>query len=218
MTKTPSIASVSTIQQRIAEAKKPYRAPKPDRPTCAFVLGKAGVKIAVMSDDGPTPERVLHSQEIDPKTGEVYGGVTTEKTMVEGEVRHPKKVVGSIQRMHDKGLIDHEAKRAAESFRNDFEMAALDPLRAANIERVSGGKAVEKSSKQANASDRVAAAMKALGGWNSAPAQAAWWVLGADLSINEFRRRMSWGSGGQIRHETATSLVAEAAKILATQA
>jgi hypothetical protein len=187
MTRTPPIASVSTIQQRIAEAKKPYRAPKPDRPTCALVIGRNGVAVAVMSDAGPTPERVLQSQEIDPKTGEVYGGVTTEKTMVEGEVRHPQKFGDDLDLMFEKNQIDRDMLKAARKFRDEFEVAHLNPLKASDPARQPGGKAASTNERIQWAKDYVFECCNRVGANGRDPrgvatSAALWWVVGDGLS------------------------------------
>lgn len=190
MTRPPPIASVSTIQQRIAEAKKPYRAPKPDRPTCALVVRPDGVKVAVMSDAGPTPERVLQSQEIDPKTGEVYGGVTTEKTMVDGEVRHPHKVYDDLDRMKQKGQLSEEEWKQGRKFRDEFDMAGLDPLKASDPARSPAGKAGSPSERIIWAKDYVNECIQRVGGHGAATGLALWWVVGDGLTHTEAARRI----------------------------
>lgn len=210
MTRQPPIASVSTIQQRIAEAKKPYRAPKPDRPTCALVIGRNGVAVAVMSDAGPTPERVLQSQEIDPKTGEVYGGVTTEKTMVDGEVRHPQKVRDDIDKMVQKGQITNDEAKIARKFRDEFELAGHDPLKAADPGRQPGGKGGSPGERIQWAKDYVWECLERIGPRGRPGRIAFWWVIGAGYSPHAAALRM----GGWMTHKHVTGLVVTALSVL----
>lgn len=199
----PTFVEECVIRGRVREIKQPYKAPKPDRDPLTHVPNRDGVPVAAMSDDGPTEER------------KAKGPMIREATNVEKEVRHPYRVLTTMERMRDDGLISDEECKAGHTFRDNFERGGLDPLRAAKLECSSHSTAETVTNAVLDARDAVAADMALLGGWGTPVAQACWWVVGADYSINQFAQRFSWGSGRSLDRKTAQGLVIAALNVLA---
>lgn len=215
MNRTTRLETVESIKARIAEAKKPYRAPKPDRPDCSIVIGRNGVAVAVMSDATPTPERIQHSQEISPTTGKVYGGTERVQTRDEetGEVRHPLRIKDDIDRMVEKGQITNDEAKIARKFRDEFEIAGHDPLKAADPARQPGGKGSSPGVRIQIAKDYVWECLERMGPRGCPTRIAFWWVIGAGCSHREAAQRIGpWTSG-----QAVAGLIIAGLNVLATQ-
>jgi hypothetical protein len=78
-------------------------------------------------------------------------------------------------------------------FRTLFRSAALDGLRATSLLRLPGGGGDPMTERQATARQRVAAALDALGGHDSAAGSCAWHVVGLEMSVREWAMRQGWG-------------------------
>lgn len=197
-----SLEEIDRIERMVTIAQ-PYKAPKPDRDPLTHVPNRDGVLVAAMSDDGPTEER------------KAKGPMIREATNVEKEVRHPYRVLTTMERMRDDGLITEEECKAGLTFRNNFERGGLDPLRASKFERSGHSTAEEVSAAVLDARDAVARDMALLGGFGTPVAQACWWVVGADYSVNQFAQRFGWSSGRSLDRKTAQGLVIAALNVLA---
>jgi hypothetical protein len=206
---------VPPLRPEILAKLQPYKAPKPDRPSCAFVVGKGGVPIAVMSDAEPTPERVLRSQEVDPKTGEVYGGTERVQTRHEetGEVRHPLRMRDDIDKMQQKGQITADEAKIARKFRDEFEIAGHHPLKAADPGRQPGGKGGSPGERIQWAKDYVWEVLERLGPSGCPTRIAFWWVIGAGCSHREAAQRIGPFTSGQ----AVAGLIIASLNVLATQ-
>lgn len=153
----------------------------------ARTTDRNGVSIAVMSDDVPTLERLARSHEFDHKTGKVYGGAVRMQTRHEetGEVRNPLRMLDDLDRMEQKGQINQHQLAVARKFRAAFEVAQLDPLKAADLSRLPGGRASDLNARQYDARNYIARCVKAVGGSGTPVALALWWVVGDGLSHRE---------------------------------
>lgn len=98
-----------------------------------------------------------------------------------------------LAKLERAGGITSAQRAAGEEFHRLFHLAALDPLRAADMGRVGCGYGgVSCSPGSENAHRRVDAALDALGGLKSACGACAYFVLGLDLSLREFAARQQW--------------------------
>jgi hypothetical protein len=163
--------------------------------------------------DGPTIERLQHDpmERIDQLVG--------------GELRRVHRTVSTIRIMIDSGRFhrdgvdreqwEQQLETTARKFRDDFDRAHLSELHAPDVSRIPGcGHRGDLSENTYAARERVAHALRALGGHASPVGQAAWWVLGYGASINEFAQRMRWGKAANLNPKIATGLVVGALWIL----
>ena len=131
-----------------------------------------------------------------------------------GGIGRPYIAEGMLDRLLRRGQISRAQRLAGEEFAEWFRIAALDPLRAADIgQRIpsglpAAGVAVE------HARRRVNAALDACGGIGSPCGRAAWYILGLEITLAEFTRREGW-AGRPMRHETARHLLCGALSVLA---
>jgi hypothetical protein len=148
----------------------------------------------------PPPERARH----DPVQ------VVEERDPNGWPVRH-FRVSDSIGRLVRGGVITGPVALAADRFRKDYHMAQFDPLSAMDIRRPRGAGGKEAIIDRVEAArDRVARALLHLGGMSSAAGSAIWFVVGAEMSIQEWSLRQEWGSGRPLRHDMATGILVAA--------
>jgi len=103
---------------------------------------------------GPLPARLQHGRvELVPETVKDAHGAPAQ----------PWRAVDTIELLLQRGTITKEAAIAAEQFRRAFRFAALDPMRAADMARVPGGRG-RSSDPPTWAREAVGAAIDALGG------------------------------------------------------
>lgn len=132
----------------------------------------------------PSPWRLQHGgftgpiREADPETGT--------------PVQH-RRAVDTLGLMLGNGTITQEMHEAGCVFRTMFRSTALDGLRATPLLRLPGGGGDPLTERQASARERVAAAVDALGGHDSAAGSCAWHVLGLEMSVREWAQRQGWG-------------------------
>jgi hypothetical protein len=132
----------------------------------------------------PSPWRLQHGgfsepvREADPETG--------------SPVQH-RRAVDTLGLMLANGTITREMHDAGAVFRTLFRSAALDGLRASQLLRVPGGSGDSLTDRQASARAKVAAALDALGGHDSAAGSCAWHVVGLEMSVREWAQRQGWG-------------------------
>jgi len=131
-----------------------------------------------------------------------------------GGIGRPYIAEGLLSMLERRGQISRAQRTAGEQFAEWFRLAALDPLRAADMgQRIPSGRATTGVAIE-HARRRVNAALDACGGIGSPCGCACWYVLGLELSIAEFARREGW-AGRPMRHETARHLLVGALSVLA---
>jgi len=106
--------------------------------------------------------------------------------------------------MHDAGVI----------FRGQFRAAALDTLRAMPLVRVPSGTGDPLTERHVDGRRKVAAALEALGGQDSAAGSCVWHVVGCECSIREWAMRQGWG-GRSVGHAQAQGILVAALGVLA---
>ena len=124
-----------------------------------------------------------------------HGGISRADTMPDtaGNIGQPYQVSTLLWRLERSGDIDAPARAAGEEFHRLFHLAAIDPLRAADVGRVPrgyGGVVVMPGSDSAY--HKIGDALTALGGLASPCGSCAYFVLGLDLSLREFAARRQW--------------------------
>lgn len=146
-----------------------------------------GVGISRFGRDAGTPEL--------QRKGAAY----MTETVVNKQRRRVRRTSDLMRRMLRSRLITLEQAAAGRDFRSDFDIGHLDPRRAADLQRVPGtGGKHEDDDRAIEARDRVACAMKALGGYGSVKGKCAWWVLGAGLTIGEWSAKEIFGVGRSV--------------------
>jgi hypothetical protein len=147
-----------------------------------------------MSD--PLPERRQHDR------------VTREaQTLVDagGNIGLPWRVEGLLAKLERHGAIGPKERHAGEEFGRLFQLAALDPLRAADmLQRLP--RPASPAIGSAFAQRRINLALDALGGLHSPCGACAWFVLGLDMSMREWALRQGW-VGKPIREEVAKGVL-----------
>jgi len=139
-------------------------------------------------------------------------------------VREPDPQTG-VQRVHryaidtlgtmlGNGTITEEMHDAGAMFRRQFRSAALDPLRGMSMLRMPRGSGDSLTEQQHIGRRRIAEAMGALGGYNSAGASCVWHVVGLEFSITEWARRHGWG-GRSVGHAQAQGMLVVSLGVLA---
>lgn len=125
-----------------------------------------------------------------------------------GAVSRPSRAIDSLELMRRAGSLTGEWYESALRFRDDFRVAQLDPLRAADAGRLPGnGRPAEVARAAAEARERVGAALDAGGGQSTPCGSALWFVVGCELSIKEWARRCQWASGRSLSEERAGGVV-----------
>ena len=181
--------------------RKPRRPRVRNQPQQFARLG--GVQVAVYGDDTGTPERRQH----DP--------VEKTDTLVEGKLARVTRTVDLMGVMRRNGTITAAQARAGRKFRDDFDLAHLDPSRAADLNRIPCHRAAETAEIIQEARDRVWRALQAVGGHTSIAGQALCHIIGAGHSITIWGDRESFENGKPIREGTARGILIAALGILA---
>lgn len=149
------------------------------------MAGKRKRKSAQRDDlSKPTAWRRQHggfsppSYDADPDTGAV--------------VTH-HRAFDTLGAMLANGTITPEMHDAGTKFRTLFRSASLGTMSASALVRLPGGTTRGMSDQHVFAGLKIADAIDALGGHDSAPGSCAWHVLGCELSVREWAMRQGWG-------------------------
>jgi len=129
-------------------------------------------------------------------------------------VQH-RRAVDTLGAMAANGTITAAMHDAGAIFRVQFRAAALDALRAMPLIRVLGGSGDTLTERHVNARRKVAAALDALGGQDSAAGSCVWHVVGCECSIREWALRQGWG-GRSVGHAQAQGMLIAALCVLAS--
>jgi len=146
-----------------------------------------------------------------------HGGLTEPIREADPETGTPvqhHRAVDSLGQMLANGTITHEMHDAGAMFRTQFRAAALDGMRTMQMVRLAAGTVTALTERQVDARDRVARAMAALGGWDSAAGSCMWHVVGLEYSIREWAMGYGW-SGRVVNPAQAQGMVVAALGVLA---
>jgi hypothetical protein len=136
-----------------------------------------------MTGAAPSPERLAHDRVVREleQLVDALGGIGL-----------PYRVEGLLAKLERNGAIGASERIAGEEFGRLFRLAALDPLRAADLGQRLGQVAYGAHPSEW-ARGRVNLALDALGGLHSPCGSAAWYVLGLQLTVREWAIREGWG-------------------------
>lgn len=152
----------------------------------------SGFLHAIAASFGPTPEREQHNR------------ITREADQVmdsDGGIGLPWRAESMLERMERNGDIGSRERHAGEEFGRLFQLAHMDPLKAAELVRGERSGPVGPHGAE-RARRRILTALDALGGQSSPCGCCAWFVLGCEMSIQAWARREGWG-GQPLRPEVA---------------
>ena len=153
----------------------------------------------------PTAWRLQHggfsppSREADPDTGVV--------------VTH-RRAIDLLGKLEANGTISGAMHDAGDRFHMQFRTAVLDTLRASQLARMPSGEASTPTERIVLARHKVADALAALGGADSAAGSCVWHVVGCETSIREWAVRQGWG-GRSVGHAQAQGILVAALGVLA---
>lgn len=154
---------------------------------------------------GPSKWRLQHGdvsdpiREADPETGT--------------PVQH-RRAVDTLGMMLANGTITQQMHDAGGYFRALFRRAALDGMARAPLIRLPGKTADALSERNIDARRKVADALDALGGHDSAAGSCAWHVVGMEMSVREWAMRQGWG-GRPVAPPQAQGMLVAALSVLA---
>ncbi|MBX6743397.1 MAG: hypothetical protein IRY87_15290 [Acetobacteraceae bacterium] len=138
-------------------------------------------------------------READPETG--------------SPVQH-RRAVDTLGMMLANGTITQEMHDAGGHFRALFRRAALDGMARSPLVRLPGKTADALSERNIDARRKVAEALDALGGHDSAAGSCAWYVVGLEMSVREWAMRQGWG-GRPVSPPQAQGMLVAALGVLA---
>lgn len=125
-----------------------------------------------------------------------------------GDPGDPFRAVDLLTGLERKGAISADMLKAGEQFRDDFSRAALEPLRAADLNRVGGsGSGPSITGGQIAARRRVWEAVTQLGGAASPAGSCAWHVIGLGCTLREWALRLGWGGGRAVSPHAAAGVL-----------
>ena len=132
----------------------------------------------------------------------------------QGRPARPYRATDTLLVMERRGTITPAMRQAAEDFRALFQRAALDPLRAPDLDRVPrAGCDPTLGERGGAAREQVWAAMTALGGIHSPAGSCVWHVVGCEWTLKDWALREGWG-GRPLGVETAAGLLVGALGVL----
>lgn len=132
----------------------------------------------------------------------------------EGRPARPYRTTDTLLVMERRGTITPEMRQAAEDFRAIFQAAALNPLRAPDLNRVpSVGRALTLGERGGVAREKVWSALIALGGIHSPAGSCVWHVVGCEWTLKDWALREGWG-GRPLGVETAAGVLVGALGVL----
>ncbi len=161
-----------------------------------------------LADDGalaPTPERwARHEVECLPRA------IADEA----GRPARPFHAPDTLQQMERRHTITAAMREAGETFRALFRLAALDPLRAIDLQLVPQSvRELHVSERQAEARKQVRRALVTLGGIASPAGSCIWHVVGAEWSVKDWALREGW-RGRSMKPDTASGILVGALGVL----
>jgi hypothetical protein len=146
----------------------------------------------------PTPERLSHG-EIERLSRPIADE--------HGRPARPFRTVDILAAMERRGAITAGMRGAGEDFRESFQRAHLDPLRAANLERIGFTLiATMPSSRVEAARQHVWKTITDIGGLGSPAGSCLWHVVGLEESLKHWAMLQEWRRK-QLDQETASGIL-----------
>jgi hypothetical protein len=126
-----------------------------------------------------------------------------------GRPARPYRHVDTLQMMQRKGTITPPMRQAGEDFHALFVRAALEPLRAADLNRMPrGAQSHDISETQHEARKKLWRALAAVGGIASPAGSCLWHVVGCEWTVKDWALREGWGGRPISQEQAAGVLVA----------
>lgn len=125
-----------------------------------------------------------------------HGGLErVDKQIVDahGAIGNPWRTIGLLAKWERAKRITPEMRAAGEKFHELFQLAALDPIQAADMGRIANCGRADKHRGSVQAREEVGEAIGALGGHRAQGASCAWYVLGCEHSLTQWVLRQGWG-------------------------
>lgn len=130
-----------------------------------------------------------------------------------GNIGNPWVALTVLQVMERRGTITRDMALAGAKFHDDFARGCFENLRAADLNRLAGGKSPGMSMSSMEARARVHDAVGKLGGRTSPCGCCAWHVLGLEETLKDWATREGW-VGRPIGEKTAAGLLIGALGVL----
>jgi hypothetical protein len=124
-----------------------------------------------------------------------HGPVTAPERDTDPETGVPvqhRRSVDTLGMLLENGAITGAMYEAAQIFRTQFRAAALDGMRTMSLIRVAHGTGDTLTERHVSARQKVAAAMKYVGGADSPAGSSLWHVVGLECSIREWAMQHGW--------------------------
>ena len=145
----------------------------------------------------PTPERLCHGE-----VERLNRPIADEH----GRPARPFQAVDILAAMERRGRITAGMRGAGEDFRETFQRAHLDPLRAANLERIGFTLIATPSSRIEAARQHVWKIITAIGGIGSPAGSCLWHVIGLEQTIRHWAMLQEWRRK-HLDQETASGIL-----------
>ena len=124
-----------------------------------------------------------------------------------------RRAIDLLARLEANGTITGEMHDAGDMFLAQFRAAAMGTVRVMPLLPVAPATGNTLTERAATARRKVAEAMDALGGVNSAAGSCVWHVVGCEASIREWALRQGWG-GRSVGHAQAQGILMAALGVL----
>lgn len=173
------------------------------------------LRISVAADMTPQQYRAQHKPLPDLRGDTVLK--PSEKTVMDanGRIGSPYRTVNTIQALRQRSEITAWAAMAGEHFRDIFDRAHLNPLRAADWGRCGGGVRGDDSVSMIFARNSVDRALTVLGGHGSPAGRVVWDVIGLDMTLQRYSELTIFGSGRSLNQTVAKGILIGALGALA---
>lgn len=180
----------------------------------ALIAEHSRQRLAASEQRTPLDFRGQHRALADER-GAVVERVARQIPDAAGRPGQPHRVYDTLATLFRNGSIDRDELEGGRRFEEQFRLANLDPLHAANPARIRAPGPSDMSNGMIAGRDMVGRAMTALGG-SSAPAGAAVWaVLGLGQTVKEFAQSAQLGGGRSLDEKVAKGIFVGALGVLA---
>jgi hypothetical protein len=146
----------------------------------------------------PTPERARRGVEL------------LDKAIADDEGRpsQPYRSIDILGALHRRGAITAEMREAGEEFQNQFRLAQIDSLTAADLMRAGCSGRVADPEIFSRARESVWKSLLSVGGIASPGGSCLWHVLGWEKSLKEWAQVQGWGAPGRrVSAEAASGIL-----------